>query len=1193
MAMFKKLLSFMVNRWVISILGLALLALLIWLLGPEIVVAGYAPLASEAARLVLIIICVLGWSLFNLLGLLRNRKTNQLVMDGLVGDSEETTVEDPSVAASREEIETLQERLQNALSILKRTKFGGRAGSRYLYQLPWYLIIGPPGAGKTTALYNSGLKFPLENVFGKNDLEIRGIGGTRNCDWWFTDEAVLLDTAGRYTTQESDETIDRSAWHGFLQLLRKYRRRRPIDGLIVAFSLEDMALKDSAYRRQHARAIRQRVQEIYSVLRIKVPVYLLFTKCDLLTGFSELFGDLDLEHRKQVWGVTFPLEQSKRPELVIERFPNEFDSLVERLSDRLLEQMEKERDPLRRGTIFSFPQQIASLKGGIQEFLADAFGPTRFEDPCFLRGVYFSSGTQEGTRIDGIIGAISRSFGLKQDAMPAMSGHGRSYFLTRLLQDVIFQEAELVTSTRWMDKHRPWILRGAYGLGGFATTLVLAALFVSYTDNKTFISYLESEIEKYRREQTVVSNISGALEALEPLRYFTGQETDSDGQTDLLFEFPFYQGEKLREAAQISYKDALNTLMLPEIGQRLENLIERNMGHGDDLYEALKVYLMLGQRERFNPDVVEQKIYHDLDDLFPGDTNGAFRQKIQAHLSALLEGERKLIGLNSQLIEMARRKLTELPLARRIYEQIKADQQVGNLKLWSLSSHISQDDLAYFRRQSKGPMSGGVPGFFTLEGYGQVFLVSLENQIRDALGETWVLGAGSSDRESKEDDDIAMLKREVSRLYFANYVREWDDLLADIDVISFTSAVRGAEKIAALSGTDSPFKAVLQAVAKETKLPDSLSGFGMALVKTQKLAKEGIAFFDDEKPKPGEKEEVANGFSAIVGRRFQQLHEVLREDGKSPPPIDGVLGELGDLAEYLNSIHEAGGAGEAAFAKFADPAEVSRSAVGKIQRKANDQPEPIRRWLLSLAQDTFVIMANYACARINSVWSSSVAPQCIDALDNRYPFVENSKLDANLIDFARVLGPGGIIEKFSKKYIEPLVDTSVKPWTWRRGGAISACISEDSLRQFESAAQIKEAFFSAGGTLPDIRFDIEPVYLDKVARRVVFELGDQRISYQFGPRRPHPLRWPSDREGARIVFTDSERRTFSRSARGPWDIFRLLKKGHVERGATDETLKTTFEVEGLRAVFLIRAKSIINPLNLPELKQFRCQDSLR
>ena len=107
----------------------------------------------------------------------------------------------------------LQDRFKQALQTLKKSRLGGRGGPRYLYQLPWYVIIGPPGAGKTTALKNSGLNFPLQEGFGSDP--VKGIGGTRNCDWWFTDESVILDTAGRYTTQDSDQVADAEALDWF------------------------------------------------------------------------------------------------------------------------------------------------------------------------------------------------------------------------------------------------------------------------------------------------------------------------------------------------------------------------------------------------------------------------------------------------------------------------------------------------------------------------------------------------------------------------------------------------------------------------------------------------------------------------------------------------------------------------------------------------------------------------------------------------------------------------------------------------------------------------------------------------------------------------------------------------------------------------------------------------------------------
>jgi type VI secretion system protein ImpL len=90
------------------------------------------------------------------------------------------------------EIAQMQGEFSKAVSALKSSKLG-RSGVDALYALPWYVIVGPPGAGKTTALRASGLDFPMTSGGAKGAL--RGVGGTRNCDWWLSNQGVLLDTA--------------------------------------------------------------------------------------------------------------------------------------------------------------------------------------------------------------------------------------------------------------------------------------------------------------------------------------------------------------------------------------------------------------------------------------------------------------------------------------------------------------------------------------------------------------------------------------------------------------------------------------------------------------------------------------------------------------------------------------------------------------------------------------------------------------------------------------------------------------------------------------------------------------------------------------------------------------------------------------------------------------------------------------
>jgi len=333
------------------------------------------------------------------------------------------------------ELQTLRARFEEAAAHLRGNK---------IEELPWYVMIGAPGSGKTTALLNSGLRFPLMTKDGTT--QVSGVGGTRNCDWWFTDEAVLLDTAGRYTTQDSNARADAAAWHGFLGLLRKARPERPLNGCLVSVSATDLMLWTKPERAKFSAHVRMRLSEIYAALGARLPIYLLMTKTDLIAGFNEFFGDLSPEKRAQVWGTTLPVDID--PAFMGQPYAREFEALEERLGAEMLARIHEEKDLQRRAAIYRFPQQFHAMGPLLAEFLTQAFSTQVDGKPLLLRGVYFTSGTQEGNPIDRVLGALASSFKLERGSALVEGSTGKSFFVTRLLREVVFPEAEMGTVSR-------------------------------------------------------------------------------------------------------------------------------------------------------------------------------------------------------------------------------------------------------------------------------------------------------------------------------------------------------------------------------------------------------------------------------------------------------------------------------------------------------------------------------------------------------------------------------------------------------------------------------------------------------------------------------------------------------------------------------------------------------------------------
>lgn len=1194
MSLLKKFLGWLANRWVLSALGLLIVAALIWLFGPEVALAGHVPLASEVSRLLAILFAVLIWSAIAIVGALRQRRTNQAMIDDLMPQAEE-----PSAILSREEMQKLEQRFRDALATLRTMRLGGKRDRRYLYQLPWYVIIGPPGSGKTTALAHSGLKFPLSD---KTDgLAVRGVGGTRNCDWFFTDEAVLVDTAGRYTTQDSEEAVDRSAWQNFLQLLRRNRPRRSIEGILVAFSIADLASSDSAQRLAHARAVKRRIQEIYEVLKLRAPIYVLFTKCDLIAGFSDFFYDLSSEERAQVWGTTFSVAESNDVAALLRTFPTEFDHLVERLSARVITRLEQETDIARRALLLFFPQQLALLRPALDEFLSEAFGQSRFEGSLFLRGVYFTSATQEGTPFDRVIGTVARAFRMQPRAMPAFSGRGASFFLTRLLRQVVFPESGLVSSTSFLGRNRAYALWALYGGALALATLAVAGLSVSYLGNRTLVTDVGEDVDKvadtHGRVLAGTGDVTAIFRALDALRNLPGGYAERDDSVPLHLTLGLYQGDKLGQAAWDSYRRALDQLFVPVLMRRLEQQVTENRTNTDVVAQALKASLMFTTPERRDTDFMQLWIATDWNARYPGADNAAFRDRFAGHLRALFESPiEPTPEQNADFVARTRKMLLSLPPAARVYSELKGAVVTPRSAEWTLAEHTPKKDLAFFRRRSGKPMTSGVPVFYTVDGYRKYFVTERAAMIEAAGRDTWVLGPEFARFQTGETG--VEIVRKAEELYLSDYIREWDAFLGDLELAMPANVEQLADLLRAVSQPDSPVKGVLKAISEETQLAAALRKEERERqLPTGRLEKLTGQIRDIIAPVQAAKPDVDP--AERVDAHFRPLTELLGGEGTGPAPIDASLRSLGELHSFILQTRQVGGDPKAALDAFRTEFPKATALASQLQSQGKAQPEPVRRWLTAVAgavsASTVTPRQAEAARRVDDVWRTSVAPPCHQALDGRYPFVPNSPTDVNLSDFARLLGPNGIIEQFSKTYIEPFADTSVRPWRWVDPKAGGLRMSAASLAMFEKAAMIRQAFFPSGSPQPQVTFELVPLSLDNQARQVQIDIGNQSVVYQHGPRRPSRLQWPpSAGSTAGILFTplDNPNSNVGLTRDGPWALFRLVAAGQMAKTAGVDRFRLTFDVEGYKAEFELRAESVINPLYLPELQQFRCLDAL-
>ncbi|MFP5515330.1 MAG: type VI secretion system membrane subunit TssM [Alphaproteobacteria bacterium] len=619
-------------RWALSLTGALALGLAGWLLLPRLAAALIPHLlaphllptvqADWSVRLLPLVLALAGWVAINRRTDARERAANARLLEALAA------TRDPELKASLEEIATVRKRMDAVLARLRK-----RRGGRYLYQLPWYLVIGAPGSGKTTALANAGLG--VDAADGGVAGPLAGLAGTRNCDWWFTDRAVLIDTAGRYTTQDSRRAVDGRVWSGLLDLLKEHRPLQPANGVLLTLSLPDLAAWDEAERRNHAILIRQRLSELRVQLGLRLPVYLLLTKADLLDGFTTFFDPLDREARSQIWGLTLPAAEvaAERAEGPLAVFRDLYAGLVRRLDERLLDRLHQEPDLRRRCDAFALPLRVAELEPALSDIVDTVFCSEHGEETPRLRGLYLTSATQTG-------GALAL---LEPD--PAV--RASTYFLDRLLFDVVFPEANLAQIDRTVERAR----RRRRALSAVAA-LTLGLLvggwwLVSARGNAALLeradagaAAVEAALRPLDTPPRSLARVDDAdpgaiLPALDALRALPLAFDERHGWIDPALAGGLYRGARIAAPAQEAYRHALRSQFLARIALRLEERLRADWALPDQLRQTLRIYRMVGGAESMDAGALAEWVALDWQRTLPGPVNEARRRALGDHLAAL------------------------------------------------------------------------------------------------------------------------------------------------------------------------------------------------------------------------------------------------------------------------------------------------------------------------------------------------------------------------------------------------------------------------------------------------------------------------------------------------------------------------------------------------------------------------------
>ncbi|MRW89099.1 type VI secretion system membrane subunit TssM [Duganella sp. FT80W] len=1038
--------------------------------------------------------------------------------------------EDPTAA----EVKAIRDSMLKALDTIKGSKLGIVSGKHALYELPWLVVIGNPAAGKSTAITNSGLQFPFAD--GK---VLHGVGGTRNCDWFFTTEGILLDTAGRYAVLEEH----RAEWFGFLDLLKKYRRRAPINGVIIAVSIAELRGDDPESGITLARSLRKRVQDLIERLEVFAPVYVVFTKADLIAGFGEFFEQAERAERERVWGATMPYQRSTSSQQVMTFFDHAFDELCDGLKAMSLANMGQQRRERMEPGVFTFPLEFATIRVPLRAFLVTLFEENPFQFKPVFRGFYFTSALQEGLPLSEQSVRVAKRFALTTaNAAPEASAGHAGFFLLNLFRKVIFADKDLVS--QYASKNKIRLKYAAF----FAAVLLLGASLGgwswSYMGNRQLVSNVQADLDKVIKLQAKRLDLQSRLEALEIIQDRIEQLERYRDARPWSLRMGLYQGEQLERKLREEYFAGVKNVMLMPVVANLETLLSEMNAHADELqppgatrpaeagrqfqeasptnvddaYNALKSYLMLADKSHAEASHLNDQLPRHWR-AWLENNRGAMPREQMIHsaerlmtfyLAQISDPAWPRIDLKLALVDQARDNLRRvvrgLPARERVYADIRARANT-RFAAMTVARMVGEQDQALVTG------SHAVPGAYTREAWEKFVQAAFREAANHELQSAdWVLKTAARDDLTLEGSP-EQIQKGLNDLYKADYAREWQKFVQGVSIANlngFDAAVAAMNRLG--DPQSSPLSKLLVEIHQQTswdnpsvmsrEMKEAQSGF-INWIKYSLLRRAPAQIDVNLRLEPGRSDQPMGP----VGREFAGIGKLVAAKDKDASLVRAYMESLSKLRSRLNQLKNQGDPGPGARQFMQQTLEGSGSELADALRYVDEQmltgmtdaqKQAIRPLLVRPLMQTFAVLVTPAESEINKTWLAQVYEPFQQTLANKYPFSPNARIEAAGAEIAQFFGPDGLIAKFATTTLGPLVlrrGDVLAPRTWADMGI---SLSPQTVARFPGWIAPIAAGGVASPAAAQTVFQIQPMPAPGTLEYTV-EIDGQQLRYRNTP----------------------------------------------------------------------------------------------
>ncbi|HMQ04787.1 MAG TPA: type VI secretion system membrane subunit TssM [Pyrinomonadaceae bacterium] len=954
---------------------------------------------------------------------------------------------------------------EETVQFLKTSNLGN-GGREAVYSLPWFLVAGAPRAGKSSLVLSSNLNF--QTLPSQRQSELKFVRPTGAVDWRVTSDAVFVDTAGRYQT----EGIDSEEWASLLETIKKYRGNRPIDGFLLVVDAESVLKADERQTEELAKVLRARLDESMQRLKVRFPVYVVFTHADAIEGFRDSFSSSKNEDKTLVWGATIPIEKSENAQAL---FDGEYEILHNSLMKRRIVRLSAPFPPVRQLRIFNFPLHFGSARRKFGAFINALFRPNPFSQNPFLRGFYFTASP------------VAKSTG---NSPPAVTS---GYFTERFFRDVVLRDKDLV-KTAIESRQRPpllgWLLTI---LGAILVFALLVMSGVSLANNRKLLGAAEGRGQELIRMVKADSGknplekredaVRAELNQTEEMRQLLAELDDYDRNSPPIYmRFGLYSGTRI-------FKKNLLPVYISVIEQRFKDPAVKKLEADLSKFAAgravanpskltedeektlekhlnmLKGYLMLSgtYKEQAQAGHVANVLreYWLSESKTPNDMRGIAELQLDFWARQI---DRDDVGfpripLDQKLVSDVRNRLKDFPaeyryLSRKVTEISKqVDDSFGQTTVSRVLSDGGADPSV---------MTGAytVPGAYTRPGL-ELMKDAIKNADEEMKKDDWVMGDAGREVAASPSSKIS----QIEDRYYRDYAIHWGQFVRSADVRAYRNRNEAVGAIQAFSQPNSPMRILLREVAKHTNLSEEpASDDWWPWIKS---------WFVKPKTTVGDSEPE---------KAFRPLFDFVGgKEAKDKVGIDTYAAEMNRLLTALNTK----AANDSALKKVAEDFTANDVDTLEIKRREGAISSLTAPFSVSPASQDVAALLMKPIGRLRSLlgaggkelliktWNDQILPGSKE-IEKGYPF-EDSSAEADLKNVTLFLAPGeGKLSKFFDERLKNYFEETGGQYRVKEGSEIQ--FSDAFVAYLNNAFALQKALYGTSTTPKfEYQFAFRPV----------------------------------------------------------------------------------------------------------------------